>query len=153
MSDEPKEPKPRRRLPVLQANPPEPEEEERTPTSWMLLGGVAMLLVWTLLAGVVNAVLQRIVSGALWLVIACNLFVFGLSVAIGAFILGAFAKNLDAKRAQLVGSVTAVLGVTFGFTSAQMEFGLAWILSALIFVAFANGFARLGFVLGRKRLR
>ncbi len=146
------EPKPRRRLPVLQANPPDAEEEEDRPApSWMLIGGFAMLLAWTFTAGVVNAVLQRIVSEAFAVVIIGNLLAFAIAVLVGAFLLGARAKSVDAKRTQLVGSLVAVLGVMYGFIATQVAFGIAWILAAVILVIVANVSARVGWKLGRRR--
>lgn len=143
---------PRRRLPVLQANPPDPEEPERSPAMWMLLAGVATVLVWTFTAGVVNAVVQRVAPEVLWVVVVVNLLAFAIAIATGAFLLGAHARATTRQHAQVVGVVVAVLGVGYGLSAQGAEFGLTWILSTLLLVVVGVVSARVGFTRGRRRL-
>lgn len=145
-------PKKLRRLPVLQSSNAATEpEEERTQLQWLLIGGFCVLLCWILLAGVVNAIFQRVAPDAYFGVALGNVLAYALAVAAGTWLLGYRAHVVAARGAQGVAAVTAVLGIAMSVASSETALDVSWLLSTVILLLTALLAARVGFNLGRRR--
>jgi MFS family permease len=149
------EPRPKRRLPVLQGGA-EPEGEPPRP-AWhaIVTTALAMLLVWILVASVVNGVSSRASDDGPSLTSSLlNLAVFFVSGALAGALTGRYAVAAGRREAVLGGLATATLGwsVPFVWAFAAGARGLVtWLLLLAVMMALAAGATALGFSLGRRR--
>ncbi len=140
--------KPRRHLTVLN-NKDDDAPEERPAWHWVVLGGVAILLAWLMLAAIVNAIFANAGSRTGLVVNAVALLLSGV---VGGAMIGKFGTRAAARHAALAGGVTAAFGCGLALRGSTGGV-LVWIVTFVIAAALAVGGAALGFRLSRRRAR
>lgn len=146
-------PKPRRHLPVLKNTPEEEEEAEpqRPPWQWAVLTGATTLLVWLLLAAIVNMIASAALGGVLVAVISFQVIALLVSAAAGGALCGRF--GLRAKRAHAMGGAAsvAVFGWALAFSRrVGHDADAVWAMTLGIMVALSVLGAAGGFALSRR---
>jgi putative flippase GtrA len=149
MADE----KPKRRLPVLQQNAPEPESK-RPPIQAALLGAVATLIVWLLLSALLS-LLQLVALSAT----VANLLALGMaSVVAGAFT-ERMSPDASARHAALGASLASFIAFLVAFSGTMDEVGasgalvLSLVLTLAALVGIASAAAVFGFRFASRRNR
>jgi hypothetical protein len=137
--------KPRRRLPVLNAPPPEEKPpEERAPHEWVIASAVTTVLGWLLLGGSANAIVQRVAPASTSLVIVVNVVSLFTAAALGGALAGRFGLRAERKHAVLGAALTALFGWGLGVTRSEAgELG-AWLLLLVALLAIAASGAAVG---------
>ena len=161
---------PKRRLPVVQPPPAEPEEQ-RPPWHWVGFGAVGIFGAWMPLVFVAQKLAERAIHARLGplgsvegagavlaalpagerLRLEVSLFLphFGalaLASFFGGFLVGRYGKGLGPREAALAGVVTSLV-------VAALTFGAAGLLGLLVPLAVTVPFAALGGRSGRARAR
>jgi hypothetical protein len=140
--------KPRRRLPVLNTKDDD-APEERPAWHWIVLGAAATLLVWLLLASLVNAVLR----GASPLVaLVANALALAASAALAGAMIGRFGTKAGVAHATAGGALTAAFGCTLALKSMTASAATA-ALTFVLAIAIAAASAAAGHRLTRRRGR
>lgn len=168
----------RRRLPVLkdtsEGTPPAAEEDDaaRPPWHWIGFGTVAIFATWLPLAYAAQALVagtlrrtfgetasaedirQKLeqASGAerfrtMAMLAAPNVLAFAAAAFAGGFLVGRYGPQASAREAALAGLVTAL----FATVIAGGGLGLQQMLTAIVLIAVATGFAAWGGRFGRSR--
>ncbi|MBX3228726.1 MAG: hypothetical protein KIT84_08745 [Labilithrix sp.] len=158
----------RRRLPVLQNDPPPSEgtgeDEERPPWHWAGFGVVAIFAAWLPLSFIGGAISQRLTAGVtsealaqagdlerawLMLLIAAPTIV-GLPIAAfaGGYIVGRFGTGPGARIGAVSGAVVAIVAALL---SRSLLTPLVLVVSLFVVGTIAIGFAALGGRAGAKR--
>lgn len=146
--------KPRRRLPVLQQAPAgeEPPPEERPGSQWAFAAGIITILLWLLLGGMTNMILQRLHVEAPGPLVLGNLAAFFLAAALAGLTTAIVGVKASRKHA-LYGALGAGAfgwAISFGrMGDVALPFQLV-VLAVLLAIPWAGG--ALGYWLG-KRLR
>jgi hypothetical protein len=140
--------KPRRRLPVLNAKDDD-APEERPGWHWIVLGAAATLLVWLLLASLVNAALR---GTSPLVALVANALALGASAALAGAMIGRFGTKARMLHATMAGAATAVFGCALALRSMQASVATS-ALTFVLAIAIAAGGAAAGHRLTRRRER
>lgn len=143
--------KPRRRLPVLNAPPPdEKPPEERAPHEWVIATAVTTVLAWLLLGGSANAVVQRVAPESLGLVVSVNVLSLLLAAAAGGALAGRFGVLAKRRHALLGAMTTAVFGWALGVSKSSPAELPVWLLLLAALLAIAALGAAIGYRITRR---
>jgi hypothetical protein len=147
-------PEPKRRLPVLQQSSSSPDEgpqpEERPPGQWIVASAVITLVVWLLLAGTVNLVLQRLGAATVAPLLVANLLVLFVSAAIAGMITGRLGIKAERKHAIYGALAAGVVGWLFALPRGGAQLA-EFIFILAVMLGINAGGAAVGFRLGRPR--
>jgi len=133
---------PRRRLPVVQPDAGG-DDEPRPPWQWAVIGAGVTLLLWLPIAALLLRVFLRPAEdGRFFLIGMAQLGGFGLSAALGGFVVGRFGKTNDAST--VVGPREAAIGgglaATFAFSLSGVHTGVFWVTVIVAMLLIAVGF-------------
>jgi MFS family permease len=146
MADE----KPRRRLPVLNAPPPEEKPpEERAPHEWVIATAITTMLAWLLIGGSANAVVQRVAPDSVGVVLAVNVVCLLLAAALGGALAGRFGLRAKRRHALIGAMATATFGWALGVSKSSADERPVW----LLLLAVLLGIAALGAAIGYRITR
>lgn len=149
MAEEPRSPtegRPRRRLPVLNAPPPdEKPPEERAPHEWVIATAVTTILAWLLLGGSANALVQRVKPDSLGIIVTVNVVSLLLAAAAGGALAGRFGMRAKRRHAVLGAMATAVFGWALGVSKSDPAELPVWLLLLAALLAIAASGAALGY--------
>ena len=142
--------RPKRRLPVLNAPPPdEKPPEERAPHEWVIATAITTVLAWLLIGGTANAVVQRVAPEHIGVVVAVNVVSLLLAAGLGGALAGRFGVRAKRRHALLGAMATAAFGWALGVAKSDPGERAVWLLllSALL------GIAALGAAIGYRITR
>ncbi|NUO53522.1 MAG: hypothetical protein HOV80_32120 [Polyangiaceae bacterium] len=140
--------KPRRRLPVLNAKDDD-APEERPAWHWVVLGAAATLLVWLLLASLVNSAIR---GASPFIALVANALALGLSAALAGAMIGRFGTKAGIGHATAAGAITAAFGCALALKSMTASAATA-ALTFVLAIAIAAAGAAAGHRLTRRRVR
>ncbi|NUP11595.1 MAG: hypothetical protein HOW73_36580 [Polyangiaceae bacterium] len=145
----------KRRLPVIKETPEgeEPPPEERPGSQWVWASAIITVLLWTLVSGGSNAILQRAGVESVGILVGVSVGSLFVAALVGGLATGRFGLKAERKHATY-GTVAAaafgwVLSISAGLNAAPIPFWFA-VLAVLGGLAWGGGV--LGYRLG-KRLR
>lgn len=120
------EPDKKRRLPILQNNPPAEEEESAEPRPawhWSGIGVVVTFLLWLPIAAGIGELTARLSKntttptfGLGVLIVVLHLLGFWTAAFVGGFFIGKFGGEAGPKEGAVSGFVTAAFAVALGAT-------------------------------------
>jgi len=136
--------KPRRRLPVINAPPPEETPpEDRAPYEWVIATAITTMLAWLLLSGTANAVVQRTLPSNNTVILIVNVVTLFLAAASGGALAGRFGVRAKRRHAVLGAMLTASFGWALGALQGDPALLPVWaaVLVALLAIAAAGASA------------
>jgi MFS family permease len=153
--------KSKRRLPVLQSTAPEDEENDARPAiHWVVLGAIATILGWLLLASVANWLLGALAAppatpASVAVLVSVHAAAFGVASFAAGLLVGRFGTKAEPRHAMAAGGVAATLGIAMSASQADGLGGaagaLAWLLVLATLIALGAGAAFMGDRVGRRR--
>jgi MFS family permease len=149
MAEEPRRPaedRPRRRLPVLNAPPPdEKPPEDRAPHEWVIATAVTTVLAWLLLGGSANALAQRVTPDSVAIIVAVNVVSLLLAAAAGGALAGRFGARAKRRHPVLGAMAAAAFGWALGVSKSNPSELPVWLLLLAALLAIAASGAALGY--------
>lgn len=149
----------KRRLPVLQEKPGEPEPP-RPAWHWVPLGAFATFLAWLPLSMAVEAIVRRVAASAeahgdhlkgegLWMV-GGHTVAFFAGATIGGLLVGRLAPDATRRHPPMGGALAAILGWLIAANQGTPGGALTWALLLALMMAIGAGGGALGGALGRR---
>ena len=152
---------PKRRLPVLQnAAPAEESAEDRPPLHWAGAGTVAIFIVWLPLAGLINALLRRIIEGSgdsapdpsiRVAMVGLNAVGFMIAGLAGGYIVGRYGGRAGVREATAAGLIAGAIAWTLALVQGAPAGVLGWALMLGVIATLGGGAANLGGRIGIRR--
>lgn len=147
--------KPKRRLPVLNTPAPgsaEEEQHERPPWQWVVIGCIATILGWLLMAMLANLVLAPGADSAAppsrWALVTVHAAGFAVAAFAAGCLVGRFGVTTTRRHSGHAGALAAGVGVGMALLSStglkSVNDVVSWVLILIVLVVLGGGAARLG---------